>query len=173
MKTTRLDPRQIAAELAEDFTQLYYYCHLPYTEEIGHRALRALQYIAMNEQATVQDIATYLGVAHNTASELIRRLVERGVVRKQRSTADERVVHVVVTDDGRQVLRDQTGLDRDKLSQCLSEMPPQDVELIHQAFQTLRQRLQAMVPAETSSSRRGKSPAESSGDTMSSPSPLR
>jgi MarR family transcriptional regulator, organic hydroperoxide resistance regulator len=147
MKKKRFDPVQIAAELAEDFTQLYYYCHLPYKEEIGHRSLRALHYIAVHEQSTVQDIATYVGVAHNTASELIRRLVERGVVRKQRSTADERVVHVVVTDDGRQVLRDQTGLDRDKLAQCLSEMPPQDVELIHQAFQTLRHRLQEMVPA--------------------------
>lgn len=150
MKKKRLDPLQVAAELAEDFSQLYYYCHLPYQEEMGHRALRALQYIAMNEQPTVQNVATYLGVAHNTASELIRRLVKRGVVRKQRSTADERVVHVVVTDDGRQVLRNQTGLDRDKLSQCLSEMPPQDVERIHQAFQTLRQRLQEMTPAETS-----------------------
>ena len=150
MKKKGFDPIQIAAELAEDFTQLYYYCHLPYKEEIGHRALRALQYIAMNEQPTVQDVATYLGVAHNTTSELIRRLVERGVVRKQRSTADERVVHVVVTDDGRQVLRDQTGLDRGKLSQCLSEMPSQDVELIRQAFQMLRQQLREMVPAKTS-----------------------
>jgi MarR family transcriptional regulator, organic hydroperoxide resistance regulator len=162
MKKQRLDPIQIAAELAEDFTQLYY-CHLPYQEEIGHRALRALQYIAMNDQSTVQDIATYLGVAHNTASELLRRLVERGVVRKQRSTADERVVHVVVTDDGRQMLREQTGLDRDKLAQCLSEMPPHDVERIHQAFQTLCQRLQEMVPAATASSRRGQSPAELEG----------
>jgi hypothetical protein len=57
-------------------------------------------------------------------------------------------VHVVITDAGRQVLQDQTGLDRDKLSQCLSEMPPQDVEMIHQAFYTLRQRLQDMIPAE-------------------------
>jgi MarR family transcriptional regulator, organic hydroperoxide resistance regulator len=150
MKTKGFDPTQIAAELAEDFTQLYYYCHRPYKEEIGHRALRALQYIAMNQQPTVQDVATYLGVAHNTTSELIRRLVERGVVRKQRSTADERVVHVVVTDDGRQVLREQTDLDRDKLSQCLSQMPPQVVERVRQAFRTLRQHLQEMGLAETS-----------------------
>ena len=148
MRKKRLDPIQVAAELAENFTQLYYYCHLPYKEDMGHRTLRALQYIAMNEQPTVQDIATYLGVAHNTTSELIRRLVERDVVRKQRSTVDERVVHVVITDEGRQVLQHQTGLDRDKLSQCLSEMPPQDVEMIHQAFHTLRQRLQEMNPAE-------------------------
>ena len=148
MKKKCLDPEQIAAELAEDFIQLYYYCHLPYKEEIGHRALRALQYIAMNEQPTVQDVATHLGVAHNTSSELIRRLVERGLVCKQRSTADERVVHVVITDGGSQVLRDQTGLDRDKLSQCLSEMPPRDVERIRQAFQTLSQRLQKTVPTD-------------------------
>jgi DNA-binding MarR family transcriptional regulator len=148
MSKKHLDPIQVAAELAEDFTQLYYYCHLPYKEEMGHRALRALQYIAMNEQPTVQEVSKYLGVAHNTTSELIRRLVERGAVRKQRSTADERVVHVVITDAGRQVLQDQTGLDRDKLSQCLSEMPPQDVEMIHQAFYTLRQRLQDMIPVE-------------------------
>ncbi len=141
MKKKHVDLEQIAAELAEDFTQLYYHCHLPYKEEIGHRALRALQYIEMNELPTVQDVATYLGVAHNTTSELIRRLVKRGVVHKQRSTIDERVVHVVITDEGRQVLRDQTGLDRDKLSQCLLEMAPQDVERIHQAFQMLRQQL--------------------------------
>ena len=147
MKKKRLNPVQVADELAENFTQLYYYCHLPYKEDMGHRTLRALQYIAMNPQPTVQDVATYLGVAHNTASELIRRLVQRGVVRKQRSTADERVVHVVITDEGKQVLRHQTDLDRDKLSQCLSEMSPQDVEMIHEAFHTLRQRLQEMSPA--------------------------
>lgn len=149
MKKKHLDPIQNTSELAENFTQLYYYCHLPYKEEIGHRALRALQYIAMHEQPTVQDVAKSLGVAHNTTSELIRRLVERGVVRKQRSTADERVVHVVITDEGRQMLRDQTGLDREKLSKCLSEMPPQDVEMIQQAFYTLRQRLQDMVSGES------------------------
>ena len=150
MKKNKLDPIQVAAELAENFSQLYYYCHLPYKEEIGHRALRALQYISMNELPTVQNVATYLGAAHNTTSELIRRLVQRGVVRKQRSTSDERVVHVVITDEGRQVLQEQTGLDRDKLSQCLSEMRPQDIEMIHQAFHTLRQGLQEMVSAETS-----------------------
>jgi DNA-binding MarR family transcriptional regulator len=149
MRKKHLDPIQVAAELAEDFTRLYYYCHLPYKDEMGHRALRALQYIAMNQQPTVQDVARYLGVAHNTTSELIRRLVERDVVRKQRSTTDERVVHVVITDEGKQVLQDQTGLDRDKLSQCLSTMPPQDVEMIHQAFHTLRQRFKEMVPVET------------------------
>ncbi len=150
MRNKHPDLTQVAASLAEDFTQLYYHCHLPYKEEMGHRALRALQFIAMNEQPTVQEVATYLGVAHNTTSELIRRLVERGVASKQRSTADERVVHVVITDAGRQLLQDQTGLDRDKLAQCLSEMPPQDVDMIHCAFHTLLQRLQEMASMETS-----------------------
>lgn len=145
MKKIQLDQIQVAAEIDEDFNQLYYYCHIPYREEMSHRALRALQYIAMSQLPTVQDVANYLGVAHNTSSELIRRLVKRGVVRKKRSTVDERVVHVVITETGRQVLQDQTGLDRDKLSQCLAAMPPQDVKMIHQAFHTLRQRLQEMV----------------------------
>ena len=57
------------------------------------------------QSLTVGDIAANLLLDTGTTSPLIRRLEQRGLVRRDRASSDERIVTVSLTEDG-QALRD-------------------------------------------------------------------
>lgn len=57
-------------------------------------------------QEMPKDIARRLGVSQATVTALVDRMEARGLVRRARREADRRMVWVILTDKGRQVLRD-------------------------------------------------------------------
>lgn len=65
------------------------------------------QYLAMTVLATgprtVGELGDELSLDSGTLSPLLRRLDERGLVTRRRGPADERVVTVILTDEGRSV----------------------------------------------------------------------
>ncbi len=88
--------------------------------------MRALQLVS-EHGASVQSIARHLGCAPNTASELVRRLAGLGLVDKHRGEAgDERSVDVRLTPEGRRILLEQTGLDTEKLADCLETLTAEE-----------------------------------------------
>jgi DNA-binding MarR family transcriptional regulator len=131
-----------AASLARDYAAVYRHCHPAYSMNLGHQAVRALQLVA-EAPMTVGDLAAALAVAPNTASELVRRLVQRGLVEKQRSTTDERSVTLSITMPGRHVLDENTLLDRAKLSRCLAGMPAAERRLVAAGMELLAAKLGA------------------------------
>ena len=62
--------------------------------------------LADNGQELPRDIARRLGVSQATVTTQIDRLEARGLVRRERRTADRRMVWVILTAEGRQVLAD-------------------------------------------------------------------
>ncbi|AEH49687.1 MarR family winged helix-turn-helix transcriptional regulator [Parageobacillus thermoglucosidasius] len=121
----------------EQWTDIYYLLHYVHEDHITHQAVRLLQYIEKNKEATIGDLAKHLAVSHNTASEHIKRLIKKGLVVKRRSSVDERKVFVVLTEEGRRVLYRHTRLDKDKLKKIFKQMDPSDIELIQKAFSIL------------------------------------
>ena len=111
---------QQAEEVSRLFAAIYHRCHPVYGVQLGHQAVRVLHLVAEEGDAvTVQRAAEFIGSARNTASELIGRLVERGLLRKHRDDADERVVHLALTAAGRRALDEHVGLDRRHLAAAL------------------------------------------------------
>ncbi|BDG49178.1 MULTISPECIES: MarR family transcriptional regulator [Parageobacillus] len=121
----------------EQWTDIYYLLHYVHEDNITHQAIRLLQYIEKNKEATIGDLAKHLAVSHNTASEHIKRLMKKGLVTKRRSSVDERRVLVVLTEEGRRVLYRHTRLDKDKLKEIFKQMDQSDIELIQKAFTIL------------------------------------
>jgi MarR family transcriptional regulator, organic hydroperoxide resistance regulator len=121
----------------EQWTDIYYLLHYVHEDNITHQAIRLLQYIEKNKEATIGDLAKHLAVSHNTASEHIKRLIKKGLVTKRRSSVDERRVLVVLTEEGRRVLYRHTRLDKDKLKEIFKQMDQSDIELIQKAFTIL------------------------------------
>ncbi|SFA42434.1 transcriptional regulator, MarR family [Parageobacillus thermantarcticus] len=121
----------------EQWTDIYYLLHYVHEDNITHQAVRLLQYIEKNKEATIGDLAKHLAVSHNTASEHIKRLIKKGLVTKRRSSVDERRVLVVLTEEGRRVLYRHTRLDKDKLKEIFKQMDQSDIELIQKAFTIL------------------------------------
>jgi DNA-binding MarR family transcriptional regulator len=53
-----------------------------------------------SEQATVTDLVDRLGLAQSTVTELVRRAEEAGLLEREASPADGRVVYLRLTDEG-------------------------------------------------------------------------
>lgn len=64
----------------------------------------ALHYIARQGGLTVNALATALHRGKSTVSSLLQRLEKNGLVRRERSSADQRVVHVFLTPKGERLM---------------------------------------------------------------------
>lgn len=77
-----------------------------------HQLLVAIRGHAGNEPPTIGELAEALQIRHHSTVELIDRMAERGLVRREPSTVDNRRVHVVITPEGDAVLRSLTSSHR-------------------------------------------------------------
>ncbi|MCY9189029.1 MarR family winged helix-turn-helix transcriptional regulator [Bacillus mojavensis] len=124
-------------KLNQQWTDIYYSLHYKQKDNISHQAIRLMQHIEKQGEATIGALAEYLSVSHNTASEHTKRLIQKGLAAKRRSQQDERKVLVVLTKEGRSVLEQHTQLDKEKLKEIIERISSSDKELIQQAFEIL------------------------------------
>lgn len=65
-----------------------------------HQLLLAIRGLPEGEAPTIGRLAERLQIAHNSAVELVRRSVERGLVEKRTAPEDRRAVHLATTPKG-------------------------------------------------------------------------
>ncbi|AWE07218.1 MarR family transcriptional regulator [Lysinibacillus sp. 2017] len=118
--------------LNQYWTDIYFALHYVHEEQISHQAVRILQLIKKTNLNSVGNIAEYLKISHNTASEHVKRLVNRGYLSKSRSTEDERRVILYLTKLGEDVLEKNTSLDESKLEKIMQSLSDQErLELVN------------------------------------------
>ncbi|MBV7509715.1 MarR family transcriptional regulator [Bacillus sp. sid0103] len=123
------------------WTNIYYQLRYDHQEKITHQNIRILQVIQKEDEVGIKEIAEAIQVSHNTASEHIKRLLEKKYVFKTRSSEDERKVILRLTDLGNDVLHRHSSLDEEKLKQVLFEqMSDEERKLILEAFTLLKER---------------------------------
>lgn len=71
-----------------------------------HQLLLAIRGLPEGEEPTIGRLAERLQIAHNSAVELVRRGVERGLVEKRTSAEDRRAVHLATTAKGDALLEE-------------------------------------------------------------------
>lgn len=123
------------------FTDIYYHLHPAQTDKLTHQALRILQQIQKEPKTTITDVANRANISHNTASEHVKRLIQKGFLQKARNKNDERIVFLTLTDDGIKVIKGNTELDEDKLKGLFKILPEQEKETIIKGFETLAKSL--------------------------------
>lgn len=84
---------------------------------------RALVVLASRGPQRVADVSAELGIDPSTGTRLCDRLVRKGLVRRQRSTSDRRVVRVTLTSAGRSLVDQVTVRRREELSRIVAAMP--------------------------------------------------
>lgn len=123
------------------WTDIYYQLRYNHQEKITHQAIRILQVIQKEDEIGIKEIAEAIQVSHNTASEHIKRLLEKNYVFKTRSLEDERKVILRLTDLGSDVLHRHSSLDEEKLKEVLFEkMSVEERKIIIEAFTLLKER---------------------------------
>ena len=93
--------------------------------------LWALHEVAAAEGLTVGELAGRLRVHQPTASNLLNRLEVQGLVRKDRSAADRRLVHLHLTAAGRRVLQRAPAATRGLLPHVLDTLTPAQLRKVH------------------------------------------
>ncbi|ANU09495.1 MarR family transcriptional regulator [Planococcus antarcticus DSM 14505] len=129
-----------AKKLNECWTDIYFHLHYPHTEKISHQVIRILQLVEKKEEIGVSEVATYLQISHNTASEHVKRMVEKNLLIKERDSQDERRVLLHLTEIGKCVLHRNTSLDEEKLEQVMDQLADKEREIVEQAFRILSER---------------------------------
>ncbi|RUQ26009.1 MarR family transcriptional regulator [Peribacillus cavernae] len=124
--------------LNEDWTDIYYFLHYDHKENLTHQNIRCLQTIEKNSKVTVQAVTNRMGISHNTASEHIKRLIQKGYIKKYKGEKDKRVVYLELTALGKGALEKNTELDKEKLKIILEKLNEEQCSQIYNAFELLK-----------------------------------
>ncbi|CAH0344725.1 MarR family transcriptional regulator [Bacillus sp. CECT 9360] len=123
----------------EAWTDIYYLLHYEHKENLTHQNIRCMQTMHKNQYVTVQILADTMGISHNTASEHIKRLLQKGYVRKYKQEGDKRIVYIELTAEGKSVLEKNTELDKEKLKMVFGRLTEEQCDQIYHSFELLRQ----------------------------------
>ncbi|MET3728363.1 DNA-binding MarR family transcriptional regulator [Fictibacillus halophilus] len=134
-----------SSKLNQYWTDIYFHLHYPHGEKITHQVVRILQLIEKKDRVVVNDVANYLDISHNTASEHVKRMIHKNYIEKKRDQEDERRVILRLTDIGKKVLHENTSLDEEKLNHIFSQMDEVEIELITKAFKLLSERAKSCM----------------------------
>ena len=102
---------------------------------------------------TVSHLASRLGISPPSASAIVDRMVDGGLVARERSEDDRRIVSVSLTPAGEAALKEAVGGRRGWLERVLGRLDPTElsdtVRVLHRLEQALEQEGPAPVRAES------------------------
>lgn len=91
-----------------------------------HQLLLAIRGSRTAGGPTIGEIADALFIRHHTATELVDRTQQLGLIERVRSTVDARRVQLRLTDQGRKVLRELTSVHLEELRRLGPLLAPLD-----------------------------------------------
>ena len=103
----------------------------PYLDELD---LTYTQYITMmvmweHKELKVKEVGRYLFLDSSTLTPLLKRLEEKGYVKRRRSTEDERDLIVTITDNG-EALKEKAVTIPEQLGACVN-LDPQKAQVLY------------------------------------------
>ncbi|QWU44563.1 MULTISPECIES: MarR family winged helix-turn-helix transcriptional regulator [Bacillus] len=125
---------------------IYYHLRYEYEDNLSHQAIRILQITSREKDITIGKIASELGLSNNTASEHVKRLIQKGFIMKERNKQDERVVNLTLTAEGIEALEKHTLLDKEKIQILESQLSKEEQQLIAKAFSLLAKEAKYAFP---------------------------
>ena len=92
----------------------------------------------------VGELVVRLAVHQSTVSNLLEELEQRALVRRRRSAADQRVVRLSLTREGRRTVRTAPPPLRGLLPEALRQMPGRELEQLGRALDAVLEQVQAI-----------------------------
>ena len=99
--------------------------------------LWALGKIAESPGIKVSELAKALAIHQSTASNMLDRIESLGLARRERISADQRVVRLYLTDEGRTVLSKAPHPFQGVLPDALASVPDSTLTALHRQLNTL------------------------------------
>jgi len=141
-ETMSLAPR-VAAELmkiSRTLTRIRRPPHMIRGQWIGPTQGRILAFLRSqyHNQITLSALAENTALSPATASEAVRKLKERGLVRKVRSRDDARVIHLALSAAGRRKA-EQAAAGRNHLHEAIGRLTHSEQELVLHTLKNIQQ----------------------------------
>jgi DNA-binding MarR family transcriptional regulator len=95
---------------------------------------RVLVVLAASGPRGTAELAAALAVNPSTATRMCDRLVRKGLVRRQRQSADRRTVRIALTEAGRDLVAEVSRRRRAELARLLAALPPGQHQPVIAAF---------------------------------------
>lgn len=114
-------------------------------EGLTHVQTVLMRYILDKESATVSAIADYMGVTMAAVSSLVDRLVKSGLLNRNRSESDRRVVYICLTPKGREAIGKFLIRHRERMEQLFAKMGRDNAQLYIKAQKMLLETLEQVI----------------------------
>lgn len=112
--------------------------HIPSGEKVATMLqLQALSYIMNNPQTTVSNLANHLLLSSSAVAQLSDRLVESAWVERTHDESDRRIVHLALSEKGRQKLHELKELRRKHFADLITVLSVEELQTLVTIFQRL------------------------------------
>jgi len=98
-----------------------------------------LLFFSSRQEASVTELKDYLGVTHQTAQGLIRRMAEKELLTTRRSPRDSRVLLVSLSGQGRRLAEEVARRRERTVGHLLRDISPQEEELLFELLERIYQ----------------------------------
>jgi len=139
----------------DELTGLYWYVQKAIQErtvsnwvdaELSAAQLKTLFLVVLKQPCTVNRLSTMLGVGQPTASHLVEKLVQAGLLERMENPQDRRSVHVRATDAGQELVRRLWQGRRDFLRSWLERLTAQEIHALREGLSALQRIALADAP---------------------------
>ncbi len=107
------------------------------TPDLSVPQFRILLYISRHPDASLSEVAEYIGLTLPTLSKMVDLLVSREWVARNPCPEDRRRLQLGLTERGKAMLEQAQDSTRASLAKCFEDIPPEKLEQIAQAMQQL------------------------------------
>lgn len=111
--------------------------------QISGSQLWALAQVAETPGIRVTELAERLSIHQSTASNLVDQLVQKKLIRKKRSTSDNRIVKLQVTEEGEAIIASAPKPLRGILPDALEQLPPETLAQLNRCLTELMQSMES------------------------------
>jgi DNA-binding MarR family transcriptional regulator len=114
------------------------FCAQPLHRDISMPQFYILMTLQERDRTTMSELATLLQVSMPSASSIVDRMVDHGLIERVRDEDDRRVVHVGISDHGRALVEEISGLRRDEMQRLLLTMTDEELSDVARGVTAIR-----------------------------------
>lgn len=141
-------PDQCAAELMDTIHPIMQFIRTEMRSQrqssLSVPQFRVLAFLRRHAGASLSDVAEHLGVTRATASTMVDRLVQRGLIDRSIDPQERRQVRLQLTPTGSEDLERMRQTTRKKIAQLLSHLSSEELNSISQGLTCLNQIFQTL-----------------------------
>lgn len=107
------------------------------TADLTIPQFRSMLFIDRNPGCSLLAVAEHLGLTPPTVSKMVDKMVHNGIVKRESSSTDRRMIVLTLTPEGQPILEIARNGTQANITKTLATLPANKLDVIHQAMNLL------------------------------------